>query len=193
MPTSLHRLTLRLAIERPEIRSALYGLLGEPTLEERILRLAFENEGLRPVLLDVVRKGGGTTVIPQAPIVIQQAPIVIQQAPIVIQNGQPPIPAAPVAPAPQGVPMGLINERTRDGFDVELRPELERLLTTGLTREQAAGQLIEQVNAAFREKVHLYNVLIRHQSTFETDEVFREGLVKACQVWVSEAPADGRG
>ena len=90
--------------------------------------------------------------------------------------------------------MGVFNERTRSGFDSDLLPELDRMVSNGMPRDQAAGQMIAQINDAFKQKTHLYNVLIRHQSTFETDDVFRGGLIKAIQVWMSEGltTADGR-
>jgi hypothetical protein len=93
-------------------------------------------------------------------------------------------------PTPQ-VSALFVTERTQHGFEVDLLPEMERLLATGLTREAAAVRITALVDEAFRSKGHLYNILIRHQSTFEGDAEYKESLERLIQAWVTDTVDSG--
>jgi hypothetical protein len=57
------------------------------------------------------------------------------------------------------------------------------MLQLGMTREQVADWAKVRVRDAFRVKDSLYMILIRHQSTFESDEKFRLSLERAIDIW----------
>jgi len=154
----------------------------------------------------------GVPIQQQSPIIIQQQPVIMPAQtpqfmgiPGIVQQMNPGvvIPTAPVVPPGQSVtqvpveesgsaPFGalLVTERTQKGFEADLLPEMTRMLGSGTTREQVAAEIRGLVAQAFTAKNHLYNILIRHQSTFETDEEYRSSLEKLVQAWVTDT-ADG--
>jgi len=147
--------------------------------------------------------------VPQQPIIIQQQPMVMQQAtpPMAVPGvGSLPMfmPAPPAMspnvttdqiPAPGEASPALgalfVTERTQRGFEHDLLPEMERLLVSGRARPQVATEILAMIDVAFRQKDLLYNILIRHQSTFESDAVYRESLERLVQAWVADAVESG--
>jgi hypothetical protein len=158
-------------------------------------------------------------VAPQAPVMmpaVPQQPIIIQQQPMVMQQAAPPaavpgvgalpmfMPAAPatspntttdqipaLGEAPPALGALFVTERTQRGFEHDLLPEMERLLASGRSRQQVATEILAMIDVAFRQKDLLYNILIRHQSTFESDAVYRESLERLVQAWVADAVESG--
>jgi hypothetical protein len=96
-----------------------------------------------------------------------------------------------VAEAPPPVGAMFVTERTQRGFEHDLLPEMERMVASGATREQAGQEILGMIATAFRDKGLLYNILIRHQSTFESDAVYRESLERLVQAWVADTANDG--
>lgn len=199
---SLRAMTLRLAARHPSLRPSLLGVLERsgrgPTLRERVALVASDHAPLagplsglmaplngqappQPALPQInTGPGGNTAVIQQAPIVINQPPIVVQQqAPAVADTGKPEISTI------------LVTDRTARGFESDLLPELKRLVHDGLTPERAGERVRDLVSDAFRNKNQLYNVLIRHQATFESDATYQEGLERLIQTWVADTNAGG--
>lgn len=188
---SLRTHVLRLATQREDLRPALVAVLGKAgkvSLRERVLLAAAEHPEFRKKALRVLKAIGNTSVVQQAPIVIQQPPIIVQQD---SNPAAPTPPTAPVAPATQSLGALFTTERTQKGFETDLLPELVRLQESGQTPEQAAGQILGLINQAFASKNHLYNILIRHQATFETDREYQEGLERLVQAWVADAADNG--
>jgi len=193
----------------------LFKVLGDAgvplTFRERTAFLAMSSGVLGNPIMDLLHKEDGAAapantvqqpVVSTAPggntIVIQQPPIMINQVSdpsgMVTTPPTPTKPSAPVLPleVSNGVaeepPLGalFVTDRTQKGFESDLLPELKRLVSQGLSPEQSAQQVLEMVRAAFRLKNQLYNILIRHQATFETDGGFLSGLESLIQTWVSD-------
>lgn len=177
---TLRALTLRLAAQRPDLRSAIVQALDGLTLRERAVLLASDNPRIRREVLAAVRAANNTSVIQQAPIVIQQPPIIVQQTTA---------PAEPAAPQAPGVL--FVTERTQKGFEADLLPEMERLLSQGVSRQQVGAQITALLQQSFAAKDHLYNILIRHQSTFESDPDYLQGLERLVQAWVNNTASPG--
>lgn len=108
------------------------------------------------------------------PVVAQPPPPVgIQQEPT------PPPPALETEPQSDI----FVTNRTQRGFDADLAPELDRMLTLGWSRDQVAEWGKIRVRDAFRAKDSLYLILIRHQSTFEPEDRYRESIERAIENW----------
>jgi hypothetical protein len=194
--TPLRSSLLRLALQNPALRKRLSGVLrasgGLTRQEEAALRQANTS-------------------------VIQQAPIVIQQAPIVVQNGEavdsavppmltaiPPVATPPMESAnntvtqtpealqaPPAFSAMLVTERTQKGFETDLVPEMERLHALGKSRQAVGQEVVELIQKSFSKKDLFYNILIRHQSTFESDAAYRESLERLVGVWAHTADSGG--
>lgn len=136
------------------------------------------------------------TVQPQAP-VMPNGPIIVQPAaPAIIMSAPPPqyVPVAvptpdanppPLPPVLEGAGLSdvFLTSRTQQGFLSDLAPEMDRMLSLGMTRPQVAEWAKIRLRDGFRHKDPLYMILIRHQSTFESDDLFRQGLERAIDVW----------
>jgi hypothetical protein len=85
----------------------------------------------------------------------------------------------------------FVTERTQRGFEADLLPEMERLLASGQSVDQVANHILGLIRQAFTEKNHLYNILIRHQATFEGDADYRAGLERLVQAWVADTVEPG--
>lgn len=206
---SLRALTLRLAAERADLRPLLVRVIegqGKPLTAQEQARLP-------------TRGAGNTSVIQQPPIIIQLPPITVQQEapaqapPVMLFQPYPampmtpampvaPVPPAvappavtptqvPVAPSPAAVGALFVTERTQRGFEADLLPEMERLLASGQSVDQVANHILGLIRQAFTEKNHLYNILIRHQATFEGDADYRAGLERLVQAWVADTVEPG--
>ena len=142
------------------------------------------------------------------PVILQSAPA---PAPGIFQSAPPPAPVVQVqppanappptppmaAPAPVVDPLNrpsppppfadsvFVTNRAQKGFDTDLRPELERMIGR-MSRAQVAVWAKESVRDAFSSKDTLYLVLIRHQSTFESDDNYRLSLERAIDNWAAE-------
>lgn len=202
---SLRALTIRLAARSPSLRTALVEVLARsgrsPSLKERLVFVASDNPTLAGPLSNLMAPlGGGGSPLPPPPVtpqintgpggntaVIQQAPIVINQPPIVVQQQAP----AVTDSSKSEVSTILVTDRTAKGFEADLLPELKRLVHEGLTPERAGERVRDLVSDAFRNKNQLYNVLIRHQATFETDAAYQEGLERLIQTWVTDTANAG--
>lgn len=132
-----------------------------------------------------------------APVIFQSAPspapVILMQPPT--YSPPPPVaaPPAPVAvdplnspsPPPPFADSVFVTNRAQKGFDTDLRPELERMIGR-MSRAQVALWAKESVRDAFASKDTLYLVLIRHQSTFESDDNYRLSLERAVDNWAAE-------
>ena len=147
--------------------------------------------------------------IQQPPIVIQHSipaqtivapPIAPPIAPQIAPPIAPPIAPGVVPATPNGSPVGIpaptiaqnpavsslmVPERTERGFNQELLPELQRLTSQGLSKTQAAQELLKVVFSAFAKKDMLYNILIQYQSSFENDTDFLENLERMIAAWAT--------
>ena len=182
--------------------------MPKPNLRVLIARLAVDRADLRPALVRLLRATGNTSVVQQPPIVISQPPIIVQQE----------MPAATAAPVPEAPPTAVVpqipsvpqppqsatepesssppaalfvTERTQKGFEADLLPEMERLLSEGMAREAVATYIRGLIAQAFTSKNHLYNILIRHQATFEGDAEYKESLERLVQAWVTDTADAG--
>jgi hypothetical protein len=177
------------------------------SLGERAILTAADDPALLWRVNGAIREAAGnTSVIQQAPILIQQPPIIVQQEaptppPIMFAPGSgfgAPFPpgvlndptAVPVSSAP---PVGalLVTERAQRGFETDLLPEMARMLGSGVSRFQVAADIEKLIQEAFTSKNQLYNVLIRHQATFEGDEEYRKNLERLIQAWVADTVNSG--
>ena len=95
------------------------------------------------------------------------------------------------AEAPPAFGAMLVTERTQKGFETDLVPEMNRMLASGKTREQVAQEVIAMLRESFSKKDALYNILIRHQSTFESDHAYRESLERLVGVWANSTADSG--
>jgi hypothetical protein len=80
----------------------------------------------------------------------------------------------------------FVTERTQRGFEADLLPEMNRLLESGWSRSDVADHMVQLIRQAFSSKNHLYNILIRHQATFEGDVEYRESLERLIGTWAGE-------
>ena len=173
-------------------------------LRARMKKLAEQDQALRPFLTEILEKTArektSTVVVRPAPIIVKQAPIIVNDGgntvsqPQVIQNppgSLDPFPAnssvtgVPKTQAPPMISNLMSAEKAQNGFRIELQPELERLLSLGMTREEAARELTDVVEKAFQNKDMLYNILIRYQSSFEGDSRYLESLTSLIGTWAS--------
>lgn len=211
MGMNLRSHILRLAVSQPELQADLVPLLerhGGLSLREQVVFLAARQPEARRKLLAALRSGtGNTSVIQQPPIVIQQPPVIVQQeAPMMpmMPMGQPvapPPPPPPVAPpvvvqTPGEVPTSpvgnmFVPEMTRLGFEADLLPQMERMHAQGMPRDQVGHTILQMVADAFQRKDTLYNILIRHQSTFQGDADYRASLESLVQAWVANTADNG--
>ena len=185
---------LRLAVEDPELRPHLTQILREAgglSNEERDRLRRAEVVSQSPLIQD--RPDQNAPVAPVAPVVQQvvpaQAPatqtspgqgVVIQQ---VFNNGAPvPQAPAPAAPAPSAL---TVPERAEHGFQVEVVPEMDKLLAAGMSKEQVGRDMLGLIQDSFAKKDTLYNILIRYQSSFESNEEYQENLVRLIESWVT--------
>lgn len=211
MGKNLRSQILRLAAKQPELQADLVPLLerhGGLSLSERYVLQAASQPEARTRLLAKLRAGtGNTSVIQQPPIIIQQPPVIVQQdvgvpaapAPVPVV-APPPLPPPPPAASPPVVvepvvpssPVGtmFVTEMTRKGFEADLLPQLNRMHTEGMPREQAGQIILQMIDEAFKRKDALYNILIRHQSMFQGDEDYRASLESLVRAWVADT-ADG--
>jgi pyruvate/2-oxoglutarate dehydrogenase complex dihydrolipoamide acyltransferase (E2) component len=188
---------LHLAVKDSELRPHLTRILREAgglsNEEQERLRQA-EVVSQAPLIQDT--SGQNPPVAPAAPVVQQvvpaQAPaaqtspgqgVVIQQ---VFNNGAPaPQAPAPTTPAPSAL---TVPERAEHGFQVEIVPEMDKLLASGMSREQVGRDMLSLIQDSFAKKDTLYNILIRYQSSFESNEEYQENLARLIESWVTSNP-----
>ena len=208
--TNLRAAVLRLASRRADLRPHLLPLLlpseGNNPAPAPVAPVASPAPApVAPVM------SPAPVAAPAMPFIMQSAPApapVIFQAPpapapvILMPGAVPPAPAPAPAPAPgPAAPTGptfsapppttltdfgsgvFVTSRTQHGFDVDLAPEMTRMLQLGMTKDQVADWAKMRVRDAFRIKDSLYMILIRYQSTFENDEQFRLSLERAIDIW----------
>lgn len=209
MPESpLRGQILRLAEKNPGLRPRLVQILREAgglsEGEEQVIKTA--NGGVLPaapgqpqpiVIQQVVHQGQ-----PQPPV---GAPVGIITSPLV----QAPVPAAVPAAAPPAVPGQLLTpnqspegipgqaapaapvsalgvpERAEHGFNAELVPEMQKLLAAGMSRPQVARDMLDLIKGSFAKKDSLYNILIRYQSSFESNEEYLENIERLIEAWAT--------
>ena len=199
---------LRLATEDSSLRPKLVRILrangGLSKDEEQLLKTAVANQ-------TVIQQP--PIVIQQSPIVVNQEapapapvsglpPMVLpipalappMVAPVPIPVVPPATPLADVSPnaSPTGVPedtepapvavMG-VPERAQKGFEAELLPELNRLAESGVDPLAAQTEVLNAVDVAFTQKDMLYNILIRYQSSFESDAEYKANIEKLIEAW----------
>lgn len=192
---SLRERVLVLAAEHPEARRKLVAALREGS--------------------------GNTSVIQQPPIVIQQPPVIVQQEapapqapPPAMPMMMPVMPMAPPAPSPAPAPAPaptptvvvetpgsavptspvgnmFVTEMTRKGFEADLLPQMERMHAEGMPRSQVGQTILQMIGEAFQRKDTLYNILIRHQSTFQGDADYRASLESLVGAWVASTADNG--
>ena len=76
-----------------------------------------------------------------------------------------------------------VPERAQRGFQDELLPELNRLSREGLDPIVAQAEVLKAVDSAFSRKDMLYNILIRYQSSFESDIEYKGNLERLIEAW----------
>lgn len=199
--SSLRGKILRLAVQSPGLRPSLTRVLREAggltEAEEKVLKKA--NGGV------AFPEAGGIITSPVAPVVTDRGqPIVIQQ---IVNQGPGAIQPAPAAPAPIAeaprplnesalgetrTPSGDLSvsalgvpERAAHGFNAELVPEMEKLLAAGLGPVQVGRDMWDLVKGSFSRKDSLYNILIRYQSSFESNEEYLGNFERLIEAWVT--------
>jgi len=192
---------LRLAVQRPGLRPHLVHILREAggltEAEEKVLKKA--NGGV------TFPEAGGIITSPVAPVVTDRGqPIVIQQ---IVNQGPGAIQPAPAAPAPIAEAQRPLNEsalgetrtpsgdllvsalgvpeRAAHGFNAELLPEMDKLLAAGLGPVQVGRDMWDLVQGSFSRKDSLYNILIRYQSSFESNEEYLGNFERLIEAWVT--------
>ena len=201
---TLRSLTARLAVDDAELRPGLVRLLRKATGNTSVVQqppivitqppIIAQQEAAPmpmpiPMMMPVAPPQPVYAPTPAAPV---YAPTALP-APAVAQ-----VPAAEsviqvpeAAPSPAAVGAMFVTERTQKGFEADLMPEMERLLSQGMGREQVAQYINGLIAEAFSIKNHLYNILIRHQATFEGDTEYRNSLERLVQAWVTDTVDSG--
>ena len=62
---------------------------------------------------------------------------------------------------------------------------MDKLLNSGMTREQVARDMFHLVRDSFAKKDMLYNILIRYQSSFESNEAYLTNLESMIEAWAT--------
>ena len=140
--------------------------MAESTLRSQVLRLAAENEELRPVMLGLLTRAGERLTPKEA--------LLLSLPTAEVQEEKP----------PASVSSMFVPQRAEKGFNEELLPELTALQEKGLSRLEAARLVYGALETAFQKKDMLYNILIVYQSSFEGDSVFLSHLKKLVETWV---------
>jgi hypothetical protein len=198
---------LRLAVQNPKLRPRLVQILREAggltEDEKRTLKRANQvipgvAPGQQPIVIQqVVHQGQPQT--PAAPVGIITSPLapVAPEAPAVPVAAPAAVPgAAPVSPnqSPIGVPEETpaapvsalgVPERAAHGFNAELLPEMQKLLAAGMSKAQVARDMLDLVKSSFAKKDSLYNILIRYQSSFESNEEYLENIERLIEAWAT--------
>jgi hypothetical protein len=203
MPDSLRGQILRLAVEDAELRPRLVRLLREAgglsEEEERTIKRA--NAGLipgqpQPIVIQQVVNSGPPLPAGQ-PVGIITSPVL----PVAPPAAPPPVPApAPAVTSPNQSPLGIpgpgaapaapisalfVPERAQHGFNAELVPEMNKLLASGMTKAQVARDMLTLLRSSFAKKDTLYNILIRYQSSFESNEEYLGNLESLIESWAT--------
>lgn len=184
--------------EERVVKKATGGLLGE-TPEEGGL--------ITSPLSPLPGAGGGTG----QPIVIQQivnqgpggavpiAPQIVNQGPGVAVPIAPQIPSGGGSLSPNKSPLGIpenekgpapvsslfVPERAQHGFNSELVPEMNKLLSAGMSKEQVARDMLSLIQSSFAKKDTLYNILIRYQSSFESNKEYLDNIERLIEAWAT--------
>jgi hypothetical protein len=182
---------IRLAASRPELRAHLLPLLvPQDTPATPQIPVPATPVPQQPQPVQVMQPVAPAQPMPMGngfmqPVIVQ-APV--PPAPVVVVPGM-----APAQPTFTGPPPSVLDDqsenevfvtaRAQHGFNVDLAPEMDRMLSLGLSREQVADWALKRLRDAFRTKDNLYMILIRYQSTFESDEKFRTILERAIDIW----------
>jgi len=180
-------------------------------LRGHILRLAAQNLALRPQLIEILKEAGGISeqelmdflpsLAPAAAAPHAVPPVVVQinnhqdapgtTAPSVVLPAAPVVAPAPVAaPAPEEpekapVSSMFVPERAQQGFNAELVPEMDKLVASGLPRDQVARDMLDLIQDSFTKKDSLFNILIRHQSSFESNEEYQMNMERMIEAWAT--------
>lgn len=196
---------LRLAVEDAALRPKLVKILREAggltAGEDRVLKVAngyipaVAPGQPQPIIIQQVVQGPnpaagapiGLIQSPAAPVPVAPAPVVAPVAPLAAPVGPNqstigiPEQVAPVAPV-----SGLfVPERAQKGFQSELYPEMQKLLGQGLTPEQVSSDMLVLLRDSFAKKDMLYNILIRYQSSFESNEDYQRNLENLIVAWAT--------
>jgi len=78
-----------------------------------------------------------------------------------------------------------VPERAAHGFNAELLPEMDKLLAAGLGPVQVGRDMWDLVQGSFSRKDSLYNILIRYQSSFESNEEYLGNFERLIEAWVT--------
>jgi hypothetical protein len=192
---SLQARTLRLAATHPDLRSELNRLL-QATGNTSVIQQPPIVIQQPPVIVqqDAPAPAPAAPAVMPVPVVMPPVAPLGVPAPAPLPTPAPAVPAAetttqvpeePAAPPPVGAL--FVTERTQKGFEADLLPEMTRLVDSGMPREQVASDIVGMIRQSFTSKDHLYNILIRHQSTFETDEEYRNSLERLASAWVTDS------
>lgn len=197
---------LRLAVQNPNLRPKLVQLLREAgglsEDEEQVLKKANQAipgaaPGQQPIVIQqVVHQGQPQPVA--APVGIITSPLapVAPEAPAVPVAAPPAVPGAPVPPnqsaigVPEDTPAAPVSalgvpERAAHGFNAELLPEMQKLQAAGMAKPQVARDMLDLVKSSFAKKDSLYNILIRYQSSFESNEEYLENIERLIEAWAT--------
>lgn len=163
-------------------RTALIDFLAaNPGIAPQLLKLlSLEDYKPAPVVVQVMVGDGTVRTTPATPLAEGLHPT----------DGSPAPPV--VADANEENPV-FITDLTQRGFDDNLAPELDRMLTMGVSRAEVAVWAKIRLRDAFRVKDGLYLMLIRSQSTFETEEAFRLSLERAINIWERQGAPENAG
>lgn len=168
--TPLRRALLRLAAEHPDMRSDLVRILRADAQAPAAMAV--------PMAMPMMVMPVMTPMMPMMPMAMPApAPPPAPVKTVVVHTDAEP--ETPV-PAAIGVP-----DRARQGFEVDLLPEMERLVAGGVSRQRVARHILGLIAEAFEKKNHLYNILIRSQSSFEGDGAYRRDLERLVEAWTT--------
>ena len=153
-------------------------------LKYRLRRLAASDPDFDRELRELQKTAGLFPTLPAGGAVQQNLEIVNQgdgkiEVSLPVNQGE----TAPEEKAPAGLGVSL---KAKEAFVTDLLPELNRLVEGGKTPVRAAMEVMAAVDTAFEQKDSLYNVLIRSQSSFESDASYKDNLIALIESWVTE-------
>ena len=199
MPESpLRGSILRLARQDPELRPKLIGILreaGELTEREAAEFLQPLLQPLTPpaeppVVVNIVNNqnnnGGSAEAEVEAPRVAP-APKALTPAPApkALTPNQSPsgVPGTSSVEAP--VSSLFVPERAQQGFNAELVPEMNKLVASGIPVAQVVQEMLTLIEGSFAQKDSLYNILIRYQSSFESNAEYLTNIERMIEAWAT--------
>lgn len=209
--SSLRATVIKLAAQRADLRAHLLPLLGQPVggpapqgVAPATLPPGIVIQMAPPVAPQLAPPPPPPAPVAPPPIVVPQpamypmypmpmpmvpmvAPVAAPVAPVAIPATQyiPPVSTPTTNPTVPGTPVdsGFTTARTQRGFEADMAPEMQRMLSLDMSRDQVAEWAKIRLRDGFKQKDQLYLILIRHQSTFEGDDQFRLSIERCIDIW----------